>query len=78
MLQDLSARLEDLERAVSAGNCQISQIGFNIDRALPKLLGAAEEFRETISNLQKSLKVFTRELVSHLLGWHIEGDAEPE
>ncbi|SPJ78484.1 uncharacterized protein FTOL_06873 [Fusarium torulosum] len=78
MLQNLSARIEDLERAVSAGNCQINQIGFNIDRALPKLLSATEDFRETIESLRKSLRVFTRELVNHLLGWYVEGDVEPE
>ncbi|EXM35593.1 hypothetical protein FOTG_00048 [Fusarium oxysporum f. sp. vasinfectum 25433] len=78
LLQNLSTRIEDLERAVSAGNCQINQIGFNIDRALPKLLSATEDFRETIDNLRKSLKVFSRELVNHLLGWYVEGDAEAE
>ncbi|KAF9763297.1 hypothetical protein IL306_003167 [Fusarium sp. DS 682] len=78
LLQNLSTRIEDLERAVSAGNCQINQIGFNIDRALPKLLSATEDFRETIDGLRKSLKVFSRELVNHLLGWYVEGDVEAE
>ncbi|KAG4268351.1 hypothetical protein FPRO04_12457 [Fusarium proliferatum] len=78
LLQNLATRIEDLERAVSDGNCQINQIGFNIDRALPKLLSATEEVRETIDNLRKSLKVFSRELVNHLLGWYVEGDAEAE
>ncbi|KAF4448270.1 hypothetical protein F53441_8304 [Fusarium austroafricanum] len=78
LLQNLSTRIEDLERAVSAGNCQISQIGLNIGQTLPKLMSATEDFRETIESLRKSLKVFTRELVNHLLGWYVEGDAEPE
>ncbi|KAG8665225.1 uncharacterized protein FPOAC1_013204 [Fusarium poae] len=60
LLQNLSIRIEDLERAVSVGNSQINQIGFNIERALPKLLSATEDFRETIESLRKSLKVFTR------------------
>ncbi|KAM5353332.1 hypothetical protein ACJZ2D_016764 [Fusarium nematophilum] len=76
VLENISLRLEDLERAVSAGNCQLNQIGFNIDTALPKLLSAMEDFRETIESLRKSLRVFTRELVNHLLGWNMDDDAE--
>ncbi|VZI00234.1 unnamed protein product, partial [Fusarium fujikuroi] len=44
LLQNLATRIEDLERAVSDGNCQINQIGFNIDRALPKLLKKPQGF----------------------------------
>ncbi|KAF4468240.1 hypothetical protein FALBO_4859 [Fusarium albosuccineum] len=75
-LQHISSRLEDLERAVSAGNCQLNEIGFNIDRTVPKLLSATEDFRGSFETLRKSLQVFTRELVNHLLGWSMEDDVE--
>ncbi|KAH7268725.1 hypothetical protein NW759_015905 [Fusarium solani] len=74
VLQTISLRLEDLERTVSAGNCQLDHIGFNIDRALTKLLSATEDFQKSIESLRKSLRVFTRELVNHLLGWSVEDD----
>ncbi|KAI8663488.1 hypothetical protein NCS57_00949900 [Fusarium keratoplasticum] len=74
VLQTISLRLEDLERTVTAGNYQLNQISFNIDRALPKLLSAVEDFQKSIESLRKSLRVFTRELVNHLLGWSVEDD----
>lgn len=74
VLQTISLRLEGLERTVAAGNYQLNQMGFNIDRALPKLLSAVEDFQKSIESLRKSLRVFTRELVNHLLGWSVEDD----
>ncbi|RSL82466.1 hypothetical protein CEP52_016960 [Fusarium oligoseptatum] len=74
VLQTISLRLEDLEKSVAAGNCQLNQMGFNLDRALPKLLSAVEDFQKSIESLRKSLRVFTRELVNHLLGWRVEDD----
>ncbi|KAI8674495.1 hypothetical protein NCS57_00347400 [Fusarium keratoplasticum] len=74
VLQTISLRLEDLERTVTAGNYQLNQISFNIDRALPKILSAVEDFQKSIESLRKSLRVFTRELVNHLLGWSVEDD----
>ena len=74
LLQTITLRLEELERTVAAGNCQMNSIWSSIDSALPKLLSATEDFQKSIDSLRKSLRVFTRELVNHLLGWSVEED----
>ncbi|KAF4955452.1 hypothetical protein FGADI_4563 [Fusarium gaditjirri] len=76
MLNNISTRLIDLECAVSAGNAQLNQLGFNIDIAMPRILGMADEFRGAIETLRDSLKSFARGLINHLVNCRIEDDVE--
>lgn len=80
MLTAMSSRLADLELAVSTGNAQLNELGFNLDVSLPRILGMADEFRKAIESLRDSLrdslKVFARGLINHLLNCRIDGDVE--
>ncbi|KAF4957161.1 hypothetical protein FSARC_11370 [Fusarium sarcochroum] len=76
MLTDISSRLTDLESAVSAGNAQLNQLGFNLDIAMPRITGMADEFRGAIEGLKESIKDFARGLINHLVNCRIEGDVE--
>ena len=76
MLIDISSRLTDLESAVSARNAQLNQLRFNLDIAMPRIIGMADEFRGAIEGLNDSLKNFARGLINHLVNCRIEGDVE--
>ena len=72
----ISSRLGDVEMAVADGNGQLRQLGFIVDLQLPKLLSMAEEFRDAIEGLRKSMRAFSRGLISQLLGYQTESDVE--
>ncbi|CAF3656610.1 unnamed protein product [Fusarium graminearum] len=76
MLNDISIRLSDLESTVSAGNAQLNQLGFNLDIAMPRILGMADEFRGAVETLKDSLKSFARGLINHLVNCRLEDDVE--
>ncbi|KAH7123404.1 hypothetical protein B0J13DRAFT_566571 [Dactylonectria estremocensis] len=76
ILMSMLSRMENLESGGAQNLELLRQVGFNVDMALPKLLSITESVRTSVENLANSLKVFTRALLNHVLGWHIEGDVE--
>ena len=68
ILNGIASRLDELEKSVSNENAQLRHLNFNLDVALPKLLGLPEEFRRAIETIKMSLKAFTEGLLQGVLG----------
>ena len=77
MLMGLSARIATLEQSVAAGRRATEQLSSNFCGILSRL-AAIEGMLKIVEDLKNNLRDFTRGLMPHIFGEHIEEDLEKQ